>query len=135
MKINLKNGQTYSHHFTFSQEEVIAFADVTGDKNPIHLDEAFAKNTIFKKPIIHGFLGGSIFSKVLGTLFPGTGTVYLTQTMSFLRPMYTGLDYSAVFTVKEIMLEKKRALITTEITDTENNLTLTGEALIFNEDI
>ena len=81
----IKTGDTYSHEFQFSQEEVNQFAQVTGDKNPVHTDAAYAATTMFKKPIMHGMLSASLFSKVFGTLFPGEGTIYLKQSSS---PLY-----------------------------------------------
>jgi acyl dehydratase len=79
-------GQTYTHQFSFTQAQVQAFAEVSGDNNPLHLDAEFAATTPFKKPIMHGFLGGSIFSMILGTKFPGEGSVYLKQSMELLKP-------------------------------------------------
>src|SRR5882757_5472959 len=102
----IENGQTYTYEFNFSQADVIAFANATGDKNPVHLDEAYAAKTMFKRPIMHGMLSASLFSKVFGTLFPGEGTIYLKQTLSFLRPMYVDTKYEAHFTVKEVVPEK-----------------------------
>jgi acyl dehydratase len=130
---NMETGTIYTHKFSFSQEEVNRFAEVTGDNNPIHLSAEYAEKSIFKKPIMHGFLGASIFSKVFGTLFPGEGTIYLKQSMSFLKPMYVNQEYEAVFTIKEIIAGKNRALIETKIVESEtNNITITGEALIQN---
>ena len=70
--------------FSFTQDKVILFAELSGDKNPLHLDEEYAKTTIFGKPIIHGFLGGSVFSKMLASNFWGKGTIYLQQNHGFL---------------------------------------------------
>lgn len=133
MKLELN--QAFQYTFCFTQEEVIQFANVSGDNNPIHLDADYAAQTIFKKPIIHGFLGASVFSKVLGTMFPGNGTVYLKQTMEFMRPMLVDTQYEAVFTVKEIDREKHRAVISTEILDSESRKTVTkGEAWVMNQE-
>lgn len=127
--------QTYSHDFKFTQEEVNRFAEVTGDKNPVHIDAGFASKTMFKKPIMHGMLGASLFSKVFGVLFPGEGTIYLKQSLSFLRPMYVEVDYEAVFTVKEVNKEKHRAIIETVIKDkTSNAVCTSGEATVMNVD-
>ena len=123
-------GHTYEYEFQFTQKDVITFAEATGDKNPIHLDEEYAKNSIFKKRILHGFLGGSIFSKVFGTMFPGAGTIYLKQDMSFYRPMFINTAYKAIFTVYEVFPEKNRALVKTEIKDEDQNLIIGGDALI-----
>ena len=108
---------THRHCFRFSQADVIDFARVTGDNNPLHLDAAFAAQTPFKRPIIHGMLGASVFTKVLGTEFPGHGSVYTGQTLEFLRPMFVDTDYEAVFTVQTTDPAKHTAQILGEIRD------------------
>jgi acyl dehydratase len=129
----IENGQTYNHPFKFSQADVEAFAQCTGDKNPVHLDADYAAKTMFKKPIMHGMLGASLFSKVFGTLFPGEGTIYLKQSLNFLKPMYVDVDYEAVFTVKEVVKDKNRAVIETVIKDKNSGLVCTsGEATVMN---
>lgn len=131
----IENGQVYTHDFQFSQDEVNRFADVTGDKNPVHLDAAYAATTMFKRPIMHGMLSASLFSKVFGTLFPGEGTIYLKQSLSFLKPMYVDTAYEAVFTVKELMKDKNRAVVETLIKDKNTGLVCTsGEATVMNVD-
>src|ERR1700752_5378524 len=99
-------GQTYSHDFKFTQDEVNRFAEVTGDKNPVHLDADYAAKTMFKRPIMHEMLGAYLFSKVFGTLFPGEGTIYLKQSLTFMKPMFVDTPDEAVFTVKELIKEK-----------------------------
>ena len=131
----LEIGQTYSHDFKFTQDVVNRFAEVTGDKNPVHTDAEFAAKTMFKKPIMHGMLGAALFSKVFGVLFPGEGTIYLKQSLNFVRPMYVDVDYEAVFTVKEIIKDKNRAVIETSINDkTTGKLCTSGEALVMNNE-
>ncbi len=107
----------HCYGFRFSQADVVDFARVTGDNNPLHLDPEFAARTVFKRPIIHGMLGASIFTKVLGTEFPGYGSVYLAQTFEFLRPMYVETDYEATFTVQSLNPDKHTAEILGEIRD------------------
>ena len=107
----------HRYAFRFSQADVIDFARVTGDNNPLHLDAEFAANTPFKRPIIHGMLGASVFTKILGTEFPGYGSVYLGQTLEFLRPMFVDTDYEAVFTVRSINRDKHMADILGELRD------------------
>src|SRR3954468_17285570 len=124
--------QTYKHDFQFSQEEVNRFAEVTGDKNPVHTDADYAATTMFKRPIMHGMLSASLFSKVFGTLFPGEGTIYLKQSLAFLKPMYVDTQYEAVFTVKEVMVEKNRAIIETVIRDKDGKIFTSGEATVMN---
>lgn len=127
--------QVYTHDFQFSQEEVNRFAEVTGDKNPVHTDAEYAAKTMFKRPIMHGMLSASLFSKVFGTLFPGEGTIYLKQSLNFLKPMYVDVTYEAVFTVKEVLKDKHRAIIETVIKDkTTGNLCTSGEATVLNTD-
>lgn len=129
----LEVNQIYTHEFSFSQEEVNQFAQVTGDKNPVHTDATYAATTIFKRPIMHGMLGASLFSKVFGTLFPGEGTIYLKQSLNFLKPMYVDVAYEAVFTVKEVVKEKNRAIVETVIKDKNTGTICTsGEATVMN---
>lgn len=123
-------GDTYKKEYSFDQNDVIKFAEASGDFNPIHLDDCYAKKSIFKRRIIHGFLGASIFSNVFGTLFPGEGTIYLKQDMSFYKPQFVNVLYIAKFEVQEVFVEKNRALVKTEVYDQENNLIIKGEALI-----
>lgn len=130
MGININIGSEYSYEFIFNQNDVINFAKASGDDNPIHLDDEYAKTTIFEKRILHGFLGGSVFSKVFGTLFPGNGTIYLKQNMSFYKPMFIETNYVAKFKVIEVSSEKNRATVRTEIFDSNNELIIGGEALI-----
>lgn len=131
----IKVGDTYTYEFKYTQEQVKMFAEVTGDNNPIHLDEEYAATTPFKKPIIHGFLSGCVFSKVFGTLFPGEGSIYLGQTMSFMRPMFVDTAYEATFEVKEIISKRNTAIITTQIKDlTTNKVTLKGEGTVMHKD-
>tara|TARA_R110002124_G_C8974716_1_gene515922 strand:+ start:80672 stop:81073 length:402 start_codon:yes stop_codon:yes gene_type:complete len=119
----------FEYKFTFSQEDVDTFARVTGDVNPIHIDVEKASQSIFKTRIMHGFLGGSIFSRVFGTIWPGNGTIYLRQNMNFLKPMYVEKEYVAQFKVIEI-LSKNRYLISTVVKNEANENTIEGEAII-----
>lgn len=128
----LKKEDTYEEEFSYSQDDVNKFAIISGDKNPLHLDEAYASKSIFGKRIIHGYLGASIFSKVFAMNFPGEGTIYLKQDLKFFKPMFANENYTAKFKVESIINEKHRALVSTTIVDTEGNLVISGEALIQN---
>lgn len=123
-------GDTFDHTFSFTQEDVISFAKVTGDNNPVHLDEAYAASTIFKRPIIHGMLGATVFSKVFGTIFPGEGTIYLNQNLQFMRPMLVDTNYTAHFEVLEIDREKHRATINTSVLNEEGKKVVDGIAIL-----
>ena len=131
----IRPGDTFQYLFQFNQEDVIKFAEASGDFNPLHLDNDFAAQTIFGKTIIHGFLAGSVFSKVFGTIFPGQGTIYLKQDMSFLKPMFTEIQYTAIFEVLETKKKKSRAIVKTTIIDRDNQLIIIGEAIIQHVDI
>ena len=128
-------GYKLIEEFSFSQEDVNIFSQISDDSNPIHLDKEYAKNTIFKNPIIHGFLGGSIFSKMLGTDLYGSGTIYLKQNLKFCKPMYVDIKYIASLKILDINRDKNRASVETRIVDTNNNLIIDGDALIQNEKI
>ena len=130
MKNRITVGDTFEYPFSFVQKDVIKFAEASGDFNPIHLDEEFAKNSIFRKTIIHGFLGGSVFSKVFGTIFPGNGTIYLKQDLSFYKPMFANQNYKATFEIIDSDVSKNRAVVKTIILDDLNEIVIKGEALI-----
>ena len=124
----------YKCDFSYNQNQVLMFAEITGDNNPIHLDDDYASKSIFKQKIIHGFLGASIFSKVFGTIFPGIGSIYLSQTMAFYRPMFVDVLYTANFKIISKDIEKKQALISTIITNSEGKNVIVGEAIIIHKD-
>lgn len=124
--------QVYRHKFRYSQDEVRRFAEVTGDTNPVHLDPEYAAKTLFRRPVMHGMLGASLMSKVFGTLFPGEGTIYLKQSLNFLKPMYPDTDYEAVFTVKELHRDRNRAIVETLLVDADGKVCTSGEATVLN---
>lgn len=131
----IRIGEVYRETFSFSQDEVNSFAQITGDKNPVHLDAEYAAGTVYKKPIIHGILGASVLSKALGMEFPGEGTIYLKQEMNFKRPMYVDVLYEAIMTVKEVNKEKHQAIIETKIAEKETGkVNLIGDAYIMNKE-
>lgn len=127
-------GQTFELEFQFSQDQVDQFALVTGDDNPLHLDAQYAAGTLFKRPIMHGFLSASVFSRIFGTMFPGQGTIYLSQTLHFLKPMFVDTAYRALVEVVEVDVEKHLAKIQTEIKGPDKKTTISGEALLLNRD-
>ena len=124
----IKTGDKYRHEVTYTQEGVIAFAEITGDKNPIHLDPEFAAKTPFGRPIVHGFLSAAVFSKVFGMLFPGQGTIYLSQEMSFRAPVFAGEKYTAEFEVIDVNTEKHIGTIKSLLLDAAGKECITGTA-------
>ena len=129
-KLNI--GDQFETEFKYSQEEVNGFMEITGDRNPIHHDAEYAADTMFKRPIMHGFLSGAIFSKIFGTMFPGEGTIYLSQDMKFLRPMFVDENYKAVVEVSEIIREKNRCKMITTVFNEKGKATISGEAQLIN---
>ena len=127
---DLNINDTFKKEFSFTQNEVNTFATLTGDTNPIHLDKNYAKNSIFKKRIMHGFLSASIFSRVFGTLFPSKGCIYLKQELNFLLPMYCNTTYVSYFKVLNVKPQKNIANIETTIKNPNNDITISGNALI-----
>jgi acyl dehydratase len=80
---------------------------------------------------MHGFLGGSVFSRIFGTLFPGEGTIYLSQNLRFMRPMFVDTPYEAILTISEIDREKHRATVQTQVVDVHSGkATIEGEAIV-----
>lgn len=133
--MNLKIGDTYETEFTITQEQVNAFAELSGDKNPLHIDLAYASTTNFKSTIVHGIFTSAIISKVLGTEFPGPGTYYLGQKLDFKRAVYPGKKYVAKFEIIDIREGKHIAVISTQYFETEtgrNRIVLDGEAEVKN---
>lgn len=104
-------GQHASFTKTFTEEDVQRFIAITGDVNPLHVDDAFASTTRFGRRVLHGMLTASLFSTMVGMLIPGTGAIYRSQTLTFLRPVYIGDTVTAHFTIRAIDREKHRLVI------------------------
>ena len=130
----IKQGDTYECLSVISQKDVDILAIISGDRNPIHLDEEYAAKSIFGRRIVHGFLAGAVFSKVFGTLWPGDGTVYLSQDMSFRGPVFTDTEYLAKFIVEEINQEKHRGLISCNLVAPDGKQVIIGKALLMHDD-
>ncbi len=94
---------------SISEADIVAFAEVTGDKNPVHLDEAYAAKTMFKGRIAHGMLTAGLVSAVFGTRMPGPGAIYISQTLNFKAPVRIGDHAVAKVKVVELVPEKRRA--------------------------
>lgn len=118
-------GQRASYTKTFTEEDVRRFIEITGDVNPLHVDEAFAAATRFGRRILHGMLTASLFSTMVGMLIPGSGAIYRSQTIAFLRPVYAGDTVTAHFVIRSIDRAKHRLEIESWI---EN--AATGERVI-----
>ncbi|WP_138469455.1 MaoC family dehydratase [Poseidonocella sp. HB161398] len=126
---DLKIGDSRSLTKLVTPELVQKFADVSEDRNPIHLDEAAGKASIFGQCIAHGMLSASLFSALLGERLPGHGTIYLGQTLKFLAPVKIGEEVTATVTVKEIVPEKKRVILSCEAVVGDQKV-ISGEATV-----
>lgn len=125
---NLGEQKTYDRVIT--SNDIKLFGEVTGDYNLAHFDEDYCAKTVFKKPIVHGMLIGSLFSKVFGSEYPGGGMIYCSQTLKFLKPVYPNTTLKVVITTKDIIPEKNRVIFTTEVFNENNECAVTGEAML-----
>ncbi|MEJ8473555.1 MaoC family dehydratase [Roseibium algae] len=112
-----------------SSSDVVGFAEVSGDRNPIHLSEHFAAKTPFKTRIAHGLYTASLISAVLGTRLPGPGAIYLSQTLNFKAPVRIGDDVLVVVKVEEVMTRGNRARLSC-VCSVDDTTVLEGEALV-----
>ncbi len=126
----LKLGESASVTKTITEADVFAFADITGDHNPVHVDEEFAKTTPFQTRIAHGMFVGSLFSTILGTTLPGNGSIYLGQELKFVHPVRLNDTITATVTVIEKIMEKNRVKLETNAYNQEGRLVITGIATI-----
>jgi 3-hydroxybutyryl-CoA dehydratase len=108
---SLAVGDCGSFTKTISESDVFAFADASGDYNPLHIDEEYARKSIFGRRIAHGILTAGIISTVLGSVIPGLGTVFVQLEIKFLRPVYIGDTIRATATVMEIINPKRVRLM------------------------
>ena len=117
---------------TIEQSDIDAFANVTGDRNPVHVDEEFAKTTRFGKRIAHGMLTASLISAVLANKLPGAGSVYLGQTLQFVAPVFPGDEITARVTVKAIREDKPIMKLETICLNQRGEIVIRGEATVLN---
>ena len=126
---DLKVGTTDEFSKTISESDIQTFADVSGDKNPVHLNPEYAKATVFKGCIAHGILTASFVSTVIGTRMPGPGCIYVAQNLKFKAPVRAGDTVKAVCTVTELNEKRKFAEIKTQCF-VGNRLVVDGNATI-----
>ena len=126
----LKIGQSDSFSKTITETDVYLFAGITGDLNPAHVDAEYSKNTRFGKRIAHGMLSVGLISTVLGTKLPGPGTIYLSQQINFLAPVYFGDTITAVVEVEELLSEKNRAVLHTYCRNQDGIIVADGKAIV-----
>ena len=128
--MDLKIGDQFSTSREVTDEVIRKFAEVSGDFNPIHLDEEFAKSTRFGRRIAHGMLSGAFISAVLGNEFRERKIVYLSQTMKFVAPVFIGDTVTATGTITNIREDKNIATPETVCTNQNGDVLVKGEAAV-----
>lgn len=126
---DLSVGMTGVYAKTLTDADVVMFGGISGDTNPVHLDQSFAEQTQFKGRIAHGMLSASFISTVLGTRLPGPGCIYLSQSLKFRAPVKVGDTVTARVTIKEIIEEKGRIVCET-ICSVDDKVVIDGEAVL-----
>lgn len=126
---DLSVGMTESYAKTVKSSDVVGFAEITGDRNPIHLSEHFAAKTPFKGRIAHGLYTASLISAVIGTRLPGPGAIYVSQTLKFLAPVKIGDTVEAIVEVAELIEARQRARLVCRC-KVGNTVVLEGEAIV-----
>ena len=126
---DLSVGMTAVFAKTITEADIVLFAGISGDINPVHLNHEFATETMFEGRIAHGMLTASFISTVIGTKLPGPGAIYLKQSLNFKAPVRAGDTVRARVTIREIIEEKRRVVLDTIVT-AGDTVVLDGEALI-----
>lgn len=132
--MNIRVGDTAFLSREITDDDIRAFAELTGDHNPVHTDEEFARTTRFGRRIAHGMFAASLLSAVLGNDLPGKGSLYLGQTLKFLAPVYVGDTVIARVTVTHIRDDKPVVTLDTACENQNGDLVLRGEAVVLVEE-
>ncbi|MDR3612873.1 MAG: MaoC family dehydratase [Candidatus Obscuribacterales bacterium] len=128
--VDIKRGTSATYVQTVTDSDIVQFAQSTGDNNPVHLDEDYAKTTPFGKRIAHGMLSAGFISTALGTKLPGPGTIYLRQIVEFRRPVFINDTITATVTVTRLNRKTKRVWLTTVCTNQNGKVVVLGKALV-----
>lgn len=126
---DMAEGMTAAYARTVTESDIVLFAGISGDSNPVHLNQDYASATMFKGRIAHGMLTASFISTVLGTRLPGPGCIYLSQQLNFRAPVRAGDTVTARCTVTEVDRGRRRARIWAECT-VGDKVVLDGEAVV-----
>ena len=126
---DLKIGQKAFLKKTISEADLSRFIEITGDMNPLHVDEAFAEKTFFGRRIAHGMLSASLFSTLVGMHIPGVGAIYKSQTLEFLRPVFIGDTLCAWFEIVDINRDKEEIHINSWIENQDDDVVIEGRAV------
>lgn len=123
-------GQKASFEKTITESDVLLFSGISGDINPVHINDLVAKDSIFGKRVAHGVLVSGLTSAVLGMQLPGEGTIYLGQDNKFRRPVYIGDTVKATCEVIELNVDKNIARLATTTTNQNNEVVIEGIAVV-----
>ncbi|MCL2580655.1 MAG: MaoC family dehydratase [Oscillospiraceae bacterium] len=123
-------GMSASFTKTITETDVTLFAGISGDLNPMHVNEQFARGTIFQSRIAHGMLTGSLFTTIIGMYLPGPGSIYLEQELKFLLPVRFQDTLTATCTVKRKLVHKKKVILDCKVINQDGVLVLEGTALV-----
>ena len=126
----IKIGDAAEFAKTVTESDIYTYAGLSGDFNPAHINEAYAKNTFFETRIAHGMLSAGFISAILGTQLPGPGAIYLKQELKFMAPVKIGDTITAKAEVIEINQEKNRVKLKTTCSNQNNELVIDGEAVV-----
>ena len=126
----IKIGESASMTKTFSDEDVRTFAEISGDRNPIHLDDEYAATTRFGKRLVHGILTSGMISALLGMELPGPGSIYIKQALNFRAPVYIGDTITASVTVTKIRNDKPIVTLETICKNQAGSVVIDGEAVL-----
>lgn len=131
---DLKVGMFECIEKIITELDVINFSKISLDENPLHLDEEYAKKTIFKGKIVHGLIGAGLISAVIGTKLPRAGTIYLSQNLKFLAPVRIGDKIIAKVVITSINQEKRKIVLKTICTNQEGVTVIDGEASVLKKE-
>ena len=131
--MKLKIGDFYKEEFIITQEMVNQFAKLSGDKNPLHINKDFASKTKFKKPIVHGLFSVTSFGKVMGTKFPGSGSIHVSQNLSFKKPLYPDQKYFVCVELIRRIKNKHFGVFKTQILDIKDKIVVDGTGIVCHE--
>jgi enoyl-CoA hydratase len=130
MMKTLEVGKRDSIKKVFTKKEVEGFAEISTDKNPIHLDDEFAKNSVFGGRVVHGMLLASLFSGILGQKLPGEGTIYLGQNLTFKKPVFIDEEVTASVEIIQVREDKPIVKLKTLCLNSKGEVAIEGEAVV-----
>lgn len=131
MERTIHVGQHASMRKTITEADVVMYAAISGDQNPVHIDDIAARDSRFGRRIAHGMLAAGLISAVLGMRLPGPGTVYLKQTLNFRKPIYINDTVTTSVEIVSIRDDKPIATLATTVTNQDGEVVVEGESLVY----